>query len=293
MQLRDLVADADTFRSRWPDQPQVYHHDPAAFRDLLTIDEVDALIDNGCIAARNLVLLRDGAVVDAREYTAGDMPYPGAVRAHLNEGQSISLRLLHMVRPNLAQLNRHIQKELGCRTHVNGYLTPGHQQGLRFHYDPYVTLIVQLHGCKVWHLHPPIVERPTEEYDNFLPRRWTDEERHFLHTTPPRDIVLQPGDVIWLPRGWVHAPVTISDEPSLHLTFALKQRTRAWMIEHLTDIIVRHARADFEARDLITPADLLDGTETLEWARKYAIGALIAIDPHATEISAREKACTT
>jgi ribosomal protein L16 Arg81 hydroxylase len=291
--LRDLVDDIDVIREHWPEEPKVYHHDPSLFRDLLTMGEVDALIDTDCIAARNIVLLRDGAVVEPHEYSDGDMPYEGAVRRHLAEGQSISLRLLHTLRPDLARFREHIRQETGCRTHVNAYLTPGHQQGLRYHYDPYITLIVQLHGRKVWHLHPPIVPRATEEYGNFLPRRWTDEERQFLHATQPNDIVLEPGDVFFLPRSWVHALETTSDEPSLHLTFALKQRTRAWYVEHLLDVLVRHVRADFDAREVVSAADLFDSTTSLEWARKYAIGALLAIDPEAAATSARVKARTT
>ncbi|KQX52809.1 hypothetical protein ASE09_06015 [Streptomyces sp. Root66D1] len=52
--------------------------------------------------------------------------------------------------------------------HVNAYLTPPGAQGLKYHYDPYVTLIVQLAGRKAWPLHPPFVENPTTEYGNFL-----------------------------------------------------------------------------------------------------------------------------
>ncbi|MFE2075169.1 JmjC domain-containing protein [Streptomyces misionensis] len=293
MLLRDLIDDAGALRTCWPSEPQVYRRDPAALRALLTMAEVDALIDSECIPSRNVVLLRDGAVVDPREYTDGDMPRPGSIRAHLNQGQSISLRLLHTMRPGLARLKGDAQRETGCRTHINAYLTPGNCQGLRYHYDPYVTLIVQLHGRKTWHLHPPLVERPTEEFDNFIPRRWTAEERDYLAHTPPSDVVLEPGHVFWLPRGWVHSPETTGEEPSLHLTLALKQRTRAWLVEHLAEAVVRHVRADFEGRDLVTPSDLFEGTEGLEWARRYAIGALLGIDAEASARAAREKARNT
>jgi ribosomal protein L16 Arg81 hydroxylase len=288
--LHDLVDDFDALRRSWPVEPKVYHHDPGMFRELFTMAEVDEHIDRGCVAGRNIVLLRDGAVVEPFEYTDGDMPHPGAVRAHLDQGQSISLRLLHTVRPQLALLRDHIQHVTGCRAHVNAYLTPGRQQGLRYHYDPYVTLILQLHGSKAWHLHPPIVERPTEEYMNFRLRGWTEEERAFLSRTPPQTVVLEPGDVFWLPRGWVHSPVTVSEEPSLHLTIALKERTRAWLVEHLADILIKHARADFDARDVVSPADLFGDVGPLEWARKYAIGALLAVNAEAAADSARDKA---
>ncbi|MFD4858398.1 JmjC domain-containing protein [Streptomyces atratus] len=297
MQMHDLVGPLDTIRKSWPTQPQVYSHDPAAFRDLLTMEEVDDIIDSGCIAARNVVVLRDGAVVEPYEYTdsTGDMPRSGAIRTHLDGGGSISLRLLHTLYPTLAHLKDDIQNETGCRAHVNAYLTPGEQQGLRYHYDPYVTLIVQLHGRKIWHLHPPFVERPTEEHDNFRLRSFSDDEYRYLANTPPaRSVTLTPGDVFWLPRGWVHSPVTTGADASLHLTFALKERTRAWLVEHLADILVRHARADFDAREVISPADLFDNAgDVLQWARQYMIGAAMALDADAAIASARDKARTT
>ncbi|MET7363166.1 cupin domain-containing protein [Streptomyces sp. NPDC005562] len=297
MELHDLVGPIDTLSSNWPDQPQVYQHTPDTFRDLLTLHEIDELIDSNCLAARNVVLLRkeDGGVVESHEYTDGDMPRPGTVREHLDRGGSISLRLLHTLYPRLAILKNNVQGATLCRAHVNAYLTPGRQQGLRYHYDPYVTLIVQLHGRKTWPLHKPMVERPTEEHENFRLRGWTDEEHKFLATTPPaQSVTLEPGNVFWLPRGWIHAPYAVSEEPSLHITVALKERTLSWLVEHLAEIIVRHARADFDARQVLAPADLLaDPNEALEWTRKYMIGALIGLDLEATMASALNKARTT
>ncbi|THA72481.1 cupin [Streptomyces sp. A0642] len=295
MKLDNLVGPINGILEDWPDRPQTYRHNPADLRELLTMETVDELIDSGCIANRNVVLLRDGGVVEAFEYSSdGSMPRKGSIRAHLDQGGSISLRELHTLYPALAHLKDEIQGQTGCRTHVNAYLTPGNQQGLRYHYDPYVTLIVQLHGRKTWHLHPPMVASPTEEHDNYRLRGWTDEERRFLATTPPRDVVLEPGDVFWLPRGWVHSVETAGDVPSLHLTFALKERTQAWLIEHITGIIVEHAHADLDARQTIPPVDLLgDSTKVMRWARQYLIGAVMAVNSEATIESARTKARTT
>ncbi|MBC3841805.1 hypothetical protein GXW82_21010 [Streptacidiphilus sp. 4-A2] len=45
--------------------------------------------------------------------------------------------------------------------HREQLLHPPAECGLRYHWDAYVTLVVQVHGSKVWAVHPPVVEHPT------------------------------------------------------------------------------------------------------------------------------------
>jgi ribosomal protein L16 Arg81 hydroxylase len=286
MPLADLVPDADKLFTHWPTEPIVYHHQPGTFDHLLTMGEVDALIDNDCLPNRNVRIIRDGEIVDDREYSdIADMPRKGAVRALINDGASLSVRLLQTLKPALSILRREVATETGYETHFNAYLTPPGQHGLRFHFDPYVTLVIQLHGSKLWPLHRPFVENPVEEYANFRHRGFTEAEREYLQTTEPvREVLLRPGDVFWLPRGWVHSPHNLNgDETSLHLTFALKQRTLYWAAEEITSVILRHILQDPAARAGIQPADLLGRPEaTADDVRSVLIGALMALD--ATEM---------
>ncbi|MEW1902985.1 MULTISPECIES: JmjC domain-containing protein [unclassified Streptomyces] len=53
-------------------------------------------------------------------------------------------------------------------------------------------------------------------------------------TAPGQSFALEPGDVFWLPRGYVHSPYAVGGEPSLHLTFALKERTFHWLASEMT-----------------------------------------------------------
>lgn len=294
MPMSDLVDNPAEIQANWPTKPVLFHRDPANFHHLLTLTEVDELIDTGCVAARNTVLIREGKVLERYEYadTAALMPRPGVIRTHISNGGSLSLRSLETMKPAVARLQREIQAETAYMAHVNAYLTPGNQQGLRYHYDPYVTLIVQLNGHKTWPLHPPVVENPVEEYGNFRLRGWTDEDLHHLATTPPAEsITLSPGDVFWLPRGWAHAPYTHGEETSLHLTFAFKQRTLHWAAEEIARIALGHALTDPAARAEIPPSDLLDGpAQAVKWAREYLIGAMIALNTDETAATLRSVA---
>jgi ribosomal protein L16 Arg81 hydroxylase len=279
--LAVLLDDPDETLRAWPSKPTLYHRHPKSFRPLLTREEVDDLIDNDCLAMRNVALLAEGKPVDPRRYADGDMPRRGALRQHLDEGGTISLRGLERLKPSLAILHREVALETGYRTHVNAYYTPAGQQGLRYHFDPYVTLILQIAGQKAWPTHRPFVENPVREYDSYHLIGFTEAQLHFLANTPPAETyTLEPGDVFWLPRGYVHAPYAVGDEPSLHITLALKERTWQWVAAQLAEDVVAEALRDPAMREAIAPAVLLgDPREVIRDARDYLVGALRARDP--------------
>ncbi|MFI2374445.1 JmjC domain-containing protein [Streptomyces sp. NPDC018964] len=296
MPLSDLVPDAAELLDDWPTEPRTYQHGARAFEDLLTMAEIDALIDHDCLPNRNVRLIRDGETVDDREYSATpDMPDPGAVRRYLDDGCSLSIRRLQTIKPSLSVLRREVARETGYETHFNAYLTPPRQHGLRYHFDPYVTLVIQIHGSKTWPLHQPFVDNPVEEYENFRRRGFTPSERAYLATTAPaQEITLNAGDVLWLPRGWVHSPHNRDgDEPSPHLTFALKQRTLHWAAEEIAGVLTRHLLGDTEARDGIPPTRLLDSPEAVvKDVREILVGALLTMDTEEMAATLRRAALT-
>ncbi|MFF3015789.1 JmjC domain-containing protein [Streptomyces sp. NPDC057939] len=292
MPLASLVDNVPKILEEWPTKPALFRRPLQDLAKLLTIDEVNALVDAECLAARNVVLLKDGKVMERYTYIDGEMPRPGAVRAHLDDGGTISVRQLQTIKPSLSLLQREIQEETGCLAHVNAYMTPPGSQGLKYHYDPYVTLIVQLAGRKAWPLHPPFVENPMKEHGNFLGRGFTEDERHYLANTPPsQTFTLEPGDVLWLPRGYVHSPHTVGDETSLHLTFALKERTFHWLAERMAEEILAQALVDPALRAEISPASLLSAPDSaIKWTRNYLLGALLLQKPEEVAELARKAA---
>ncbi|WP_348533225.1 cupin domain-containing protein [Kitasatospora sp. MAA4] len=241
---------------------------------------MDQLIDSGCVATRNVSLLKDSKILERYTYADGDMPRRGALREHLDSGGTISLRALETLVPSIAQLYRDLQNETGYGVHVNAYLTPAGAQGLKYHYDPYVTLILQLAGSKAWPVHDPFVTNPVREYGSYHTNGFTDEQLQFLANTPPKaTYTLKPGDVFWLPRGYVHSPYTVGDEPSLHLTVAFKERTYHWLAQQLAEEVLAQALVDPSMREEVQPvAVTADPSDAIQQMRVYLIGALIKLD---------------
>lgn len=70
---------------------------------------------------------------------------------------------------------------------------------------------------------------------------------------PDLTIELAAGQTLVLTRGWVHNPHALnSDSDSIHLTFAIRERTPLWLAEQL----VAHAIERPEFRRVILPRDL-------------------------------------
>jgi bifunctional lysine-specific demethylase and histidyl-hydroxylase NO66 len=119
------------------------------------------------------------------------------------------------VRP-IATLAQSIDVELNFAAQVNAYFTPPESQGFVAHFDDHDALIVQLEGSKIWHLYEGIDVPPHEMagHPSFTP----------ADLPTPVDVLLETGDVLYVPRGRVHAAESTS-ELSAHMTIGLHAPT--------------------------------------------------------------------
>lgn len=138
------------------------------------------------------------------------------VRNEFADGYTIVLNGLERYVPNIASLSHSIEVELNFQTQINAYITPPESQGFLPHYDDHDVLILQIQGSKTWHVYgdadvPPHEMRRREEVDRAsLPM--------------PTDLRLESGDVLYLPRGRIHA-AEANSEPSIHLTVGIHAPT--------------------------------------------------------------------
>src|SRR5208283_1139855 len=91
-------------------------------------------------------------------------------------------------------------------------LTPGNTAGFSPHYDTHEVFVVQVGGRKRWRIYePPIV----------LPHRSQPFVRAgYAPPAPLLECELCPGDLLYLPRGYVHSATT-SEGYSAHVTIGL------------------------------------------------------------------------
>lgn len=143
----------------------------------------------------------------------------------------------HKLSANLHALLSLLESEWGCMVGCNAYLTPRNsQQGFAPHYDDIEAFCLQLEGTKRWKVYPP--------NDIVLPRTSSrDFVESELTKAPVLDIMLRPGDLLYMPRGWIHQAVTTNDEHSLHITVSAMQQwswgdlMELWLPDALTQAI--------------------------------------------------------
>jgi ribosomal protein L16 Arg81 hydroxylase len=141
-----------------------------------------------------------------------------SIRNDFADGYTIVLDAVEQYVRAVGTLARSIEVELNFPIQVNTYITPPGQTGLAPHYDDHDVLILQIQGSKIWHLYVG-ADRPPREIQR------ENENAVAVDGLPaPTDVYLEAGDVLYVPRGRVHAAETTSEQ-SIHLTVGIHAPT--------------------------------------------------------------------
>ena len=133
--------------------------------------------------------------------------------------QGCSVRVLHPQRwiepiyRLLSLLEDELRSPVGC----NAYLTPPASQGFAPHWDDIDAFILQVEGSKRWCLYAP--QDPADLLPLESSRDFSPDELGILLA----DVVLHPGDLLYMPRGCIHHAEALQDSHSLHLTVSANQ----------------------------------------------------------------------
>ncbi|MFG2866126.1 cupin domain-containing protein [Streptomyces sioyaensis] len=127
-----------------------------------------------------------------------------------HDGFTVVINQMHRRSGAVGRLCRSLQGAFHHPVGANMYLTPARAQGFLPHADTHDVFILQIHGTKEWHVSSPTVQLP-------LPR--SRVTRQTLQDA--QSYMLEPGDTLYLPRGFQHAAVT-GDSSSLHLTVGIE-----------------------------------------------------------------------
>jgi ribosomal protein L16 Arg81 hydroxylase len=208
------------------------------FDDLITVADVDELVSRRGLRTPFLRMARGGRVLNARDYTGpggagaevADQALDERVLAGFADGATLVLQGLHRVWPPVGEFTRRLAADLGHPTGANAYLTPPGDQGFWTHYDTHDVFVLQVAGSKRWRVHRPTVVDPLPSQ----PGR-TEEVTATTDQQPALDVGLEPGDVLYLPRGWPHAAQARQDL-TLHLTVGIFPVTRYALVEALLSV---------------------------------------------------------
>ncbi|MEU4428888.1 cupin domain-containing protein [Actinoplanes sp. NPDC024001] len=219
---------------------------PDGFTDLLSAAAVDELLSRRGLRTPFLRVAKQGTVLPAGRFTGGggagaeiaDQVLDERVMQLYADGATLVLQGLHRLWPPLIDFTGDLAAELNRPLQVNAYLTPPASQGFATHYDTHDVFVLQVDGRKQWCVHPPVLPDPLEK------QAWggrADEVAATAQGEPALDVVLQPGDALYLPRGWLHSARALGGR-SLHLTVGVRGLTRYALVEELLTLAMEDPR---------------------------------------------------
>jgi hypothetical protein len=126
------------------------------------------------------------------------------------------LQALHHTWEPLARFCRSLEHAFDHPVQANAYFTPRDSQGLAVHHDTHDVFVLQVAGEKRWLVYEPAFPLPLKD------QRYRKELGG--PGAPVHDVVLHPGDTLYMPRGWLHEAVTSATD-SLHVTVGVNVYT--------------------------------------------------------------------
>ncbi|MFE5295912.1 JmjC domain-containing protein [Streptomyces sp. NPDC056632] len=276
----------------WPDEPRVFERGRAALDETVTAETIRGYVYRGCVPADEIAVVKaPNPSMSQKAYTTDGRTDRAKLARLYESGHTIRLGNLQRVIPALAQISQDIQVETGYSNYIHAFLTPPGHQGLRHHWDQQMAMIVQISGTKRWQLWRPPIEAPMREYNESW-RVWREDYIPMWETAGPDvEVDLKAGQSLLLPRGWVHNPhVLDSDEHSIHLTFAIRERTPLWLAEKLVASAIENP--DF--RRILRPGQLggVGLNQQLSETRDALIRHLQELDLSKVAVGVREATLT-
>jgi 50S ribosomal protein L16 3-hydroxylase len=232
--LSDLifpVTTEDFFKKHWPYEPLFI---PAVKNKLQKIFEISQLRDIESLVDARLLKVRACLPDFDDEYSSIQVDPKDALKAYRNS-MTLVFDSMQTQDAYIAKSLERIRQDLGlitggdndlCRSRSIAYATPG-GGGTRLHFDANANFIIQISGTKRWVLAPNhSVKNPTERFTagaNEMPAALEKQCHAELLLDVPEDsmeVEMEPGCVLYVPRGYWHATSTFEDSLSLNFTFS-------------------------------------------------------------------------
>jgi ribosomal protein L16 Arg81 hydroxylase len=192
----------------------VKSEDPGRAASLLPWTTINRLIQSDVLPPERFRVVRSNVDLLPSMYRHKDDEQQlraGALQALLRQGVSLVINGISDLVPELGALTGAVERRLGHRSWVNAYLSFGKGSALKPHWDEHDVLVLQVHGRKRWRSFGMPVPYPVAKHN-----AGSD-----LGSTVVWEAVLEPGDLLYLPRGEVHE-AAVADADSVHVTFGIQ-----------------------------------------------------------------------
>lgn len=217
------IQPEEFFQNYWERGPlHLLRADEFYYRELLSIENIDDLITRGDARYPAIRLAKGGAFFAPEAYTRnisyGDDSFKGVpdvekIFTEYLAGATVTLPALHLTWQPLRKLCNQLEVELDHSVYTNAYITPANASGFSAHYDTHEVFVLQIAGLKHWRIYSPPLHLPHHSQS-------CSPERAGALAEPLMEIELSPGDLLYLPRGYLHSTTT-SRSFSAHVTVGI------------------------------------------------------------------------
>lgn len=217
--LFDLLAPVGEqrfFSEYWEAKPFLIRNRARSLAGLVNIGAIDSIIGGHVLRPSDLRAARGHQQIAADELFANGVADKQMVLGAFQDGYTLIFDQIDRHLPALAEVLYAWESSLQLPVRSNAYLTPRSSSGFHRHFDTHDVIVVQICGTKTWEVCDAPLPLPHEEQQ--------PQSSHYggLASLISR-VELAPGDVLYLPRGHVHAASANRTE-TLHLSVSIRNR---------------------------------------------------------------------
>ncbi len=159
-----------------------------SFDDLVDLPRINRVLEAAQLPNDNIRLIHDNAYLPCK--SADD------VVSALRGGATLIVNKIHQFIPSVRSVVDEVAKYWHSSAVANMYLSQAGVGGFGSHYDTHDVIVLQVAGQKEWDIFEPTVKHPLFEMK--------DHDRVGPGGEPYLKATLQPGDVLYVPRGHWH-----------------------------------------------------------------------------------------
>ncbi|KAG0716285.1 Ribosomal oxygenase 1 [Chionoecetes opilio] len=212
-------SESSFFRDYWEKRPMfLKRKNPDYYKNIFSTSILDKILHEEKIQfSKNLDIT---SYSDGKRQTHNlvGQAYPSVVWDYYNNGCSLRLLNPQTFHRPAWKLLYNLQEHFSSFCGANVYVTPPGTQGFAPHWDDIEGFLLQLEGKKHWKVYKPRSEE--EELPELSSGNLNQEDIG----EPVLEVTLEAGDLLYLPRGYIHQATTNEDIHSIHITVSTYQK---------------------------------------------------------------------
>jgi ribosomal protein L16 Arg81 hydroxylase len=256
--LLSPITENRFFEKYWEKQPVlIKRNNPAYFQDILSLEIIDEYLATKGLRFPEIKVIKNGEWLISntkgilKRYSLGTKFIDITnLLDYYSDGATIIFLALDRHLPSISELCRGLQKILNIHIQANVYLTPRTSKGFNAHFDTHDVFILQVEGKKHWKIWNNKLKFPLKHQEQIFGK---DQEKKI----PDIDIVLEKGDTLYIPRGFIHSGSSLRDN-SMHITVGIVPFIFVNMLSQKINNILSNLAEDELLQRIIPPQFALE-----------------------------------